>query len=368
MTMRLLPEREHLGWTPYAWLVYVVPFVAYPFLDRAHTDRIAPALAATAVFFVLYFRGYWEKGARLLAIIGALTLLGVLFLPINPGAGTFFIYAASFAGGVGEPKRAFLVIGGIVAALLIEVRLLDLSFFSWWWAALFSLLVGGVNVHFAQVRRSNARLRLAQDEIEHLAKVAERERIARDLHDLLGHTLSLIIIKSELASKLADRDPQRARDEIRDVERISRKALAEVRQAVRGYRRGGLQSELEAAKEMLRAASIAVNAELDAVRLPPSHEAILALAMREGVTNVVRHSHASNCAIRLERQDAQIRLMISDDGRGGAQPSGLGLTGMLERIAALGGTVARDGSRGTTLTITLPAIASAGEPTLVRSA
>ena len=368
MRVKILPEREHLGWTPYAWLIYVVPFVAYPFLDQPHPGRIAPALAATAVFLVLYFRGYWEAGARLLAIIGAITLIGVLFLPVNIGAGAFFIYAASFAGGVGEPKRAFLVIGGVLAALLIEVRILDMSVFSWGWAAVFSLLVGGVNVHFAQVRRSNARLRLAQDEIEHLAKVAERERIARDLHDLLGHTLSLIIIKSELASKLADRDPQRARDEIRDVERISREALAEVRQAVRGYRRGGLQSELEAAKEMLEAASIAVTAELDPVHLPPSHEAILALAMREGVTNVVRHSGASTCAIRLERQESQVRLTISDDGRGGTQASGLGLTGMQERGAALGGTVARDGSRGTTLTITLPSAASPGEPSLVRSA
>ena len=367
MTMKILPEREHLGWTPYAWLIYVVPFAAYPFLDRAHPGRIAPALAATAVFLVLYFRGYWEQGARLLAIIGALTLLGVLFLPVNPGAGAFFIYAASFAGGVGAPKRALLVIAGIVAVLLLEVRLLDLSFFSWWWAAVFSLLVGGVNVHFAQVRRSNARLRLAQDEIEHLAKVAERERIARDLHDLLGHTLSLIIIKSELASKLSEKDPGRARDEIRDVERFSREALAEVRLAVRGYRRGGLPSELDGAKEMLQAASIGVTAELDAVPLAPAHEAILALAMREGVTNVVRHSRASHCAIRLERDGEQVRLTISDDGRGGSHPGGLGLTGMRERVAALGGTVASDGSRGTTLTITLPAL-SAGEPALVRSA
>ena len=193
---------------------------------------------------------------------------------------------------------------------------------------------------------------MAQDEIEHLAKVAERERIARDLHDVLGHTLSLIILKSELASKLADRDPQRARDEIRDVERISREALSEVRQAVRGYR-AGLQQELDGATAMLRAAAIELTTECEPVPLAAGQEAILALALREAVTNVVRHSDASHCTIAMRRVDDAIRLTISDDGRGGGQ-DGAGISGMRERIATLGGSVARDGSHGTTITVTLP--------------
>ena len=194
---------------------------------------------------------------------------------------------------------------------------------------------------------------MAQEEIEHLAKVAERERIARDLHDVLGHTLSLIILKSELASKLADRDPQRARDEIRDVERISREALSEVRQAVRGYR-AGLQQELDGATAMLRAAAIELTTEFEPLPLAPGQEAILALALREAVTNVVRHSEASHCTIALRRAGDDIRLIVSDDGRGGGREDGVGISGMRERISALGGSVARDGSRGTTLTVTLP--------------
>ncbi len=183
--------------------------------------------------------------------------------------------------------------------------------------------------------------------------MAERERIARDLHDVLGHTLSLIILKSELASKLADRDPQRARQEIRDVERISREALSEVRQAVRGYR-AGLQHELDGAAEMLRAASIVLTTQLDPIPLAPAQEAILALALREAVTNVVRHADAKRCTIGLGRTGDEIRLFVSDDGRGGTREDGAGVTGMRERIAALGGSVIRDGSRGTTLTVTLP--------------
>ena len=119
-----------------------------------------------------------------------------------------------------------------------------------WWAFIYSggfaLVIGIGNIFFAQRNRSNYKLRMAQEEIEHLAKVAERERIARDLHDVLGHTLSVIILKSELAGKLMDKDPERAKSEIRDVEQTSRQALAEVRQTIRGYRVQSLCEEIEA--------------------------------------------------------------------------------------------------------------------------
>src|SRR5207253_2493665 len=128
---------------------------------------------------------------------------------------------------------------------------------------------------FAERSRANRKLRLAQEEVEHLAKVAERERIARDLHDLLGHTLSVIILKSELASKLADRDADRARAEIRDVERISRDALAQVRAAVRGYRAGSLQGETDAARATLATAGVVVECELATLTIPPAYEAVL---------------------------------------------------------------------------------------------
>lgn len=282
-------------------------------------------------------------------------------MPQNLGAGAFFIFAASFAGMAGGVRRAFTIIGVILVILLLDVKLIGLSPLLWWWSPVFTVIVGAVNAHFAQEGRANARLRMAHYEIEHLAKVAERERIARDLHDVLGHTLSLIILKSELASKLADRDPQRAREEIRDVERISREALSEVRQAVRGYR-AGLQHELDGAAQMLRAASIELSTAVEPVPLAPAQEAILALALREAVTNVVRHSGASHCGIVLRRVHDEIRgeihdeirLVVTDDGRGGSRPDGTGISGMRERIVTLGGCVVRDGSHGTTLTVTLP--------------
>jgi two-component system sensor histidine kinase DesK len=353
MRVQSQSERDYVGWTKYVWLIYAVPFVVYPFLSHASAIRIALTLAATAVFLALYLAGYRARGNNVLPIIAALTFLGVIFLPSNLGAGAFFIYAASFAGTAGGMQRALGIVAAVLVILFIDVAVIGMSPMLWWWSAVFTIVVGAVNAHFAQVGRAHARLRMAQDEIEHLAKVAERERIARDLHDVLGHTLSLIILKSELASKLADRDPQRAREEIRDVERISREALSEVRQAVRGYR-AGLQREIDSAAEMLRAASIELSTKVEPVPLAPAQEAILALALREAVTNVVRHAAASCCTIELLRADDEILMIVTDNGRGGAQADGAGISGMRERITTLGGRVTRDGSRGTVLMIALP--------------
>ena len=181
-----------------------------------------------------------------------------------------------------------------------------------------AFVVGASNIHFAQRNRTNKKLILAQEEIEHLAKVAERERIARDLHDVLGHTLSVIILKSELAGKLMDRDPQRAGNEIREVEQISRQALSEVRDAIRGYRSQGLAAELAQAKSTLETAGVAVKCEAASVEMPALQESVLSMAVREAVTNVVRHAQARNCRLRLAQQNGSCHLEIEDDGRGGS--------------------------------------------------
>jgi two-component system sensor histidine kinase DesK len=352
--MRLIPDDKDFGWTPYLWLVYLVPFLAYP-LGAGHTKaEVAAAWAGGAVFLALYFRGHWVRGRELAGIITALTILALVFTPFNLGAPAFFIYAASFAGALGSMRRALTVVALVILSLLAEAWLLDISVTRWWWAIVFAVIVGAVNAHYGQVHRANSRLRMAQDEIEHLAKVAERERIARDLHDLLGHTLSLIILKSELASKLAERDPIRARDEIRDVERISREALAEVRAAVRGYRAGGLLPELTNARQTLETAGVSVDSSAEPIQLAAVQEAVLALAVREATTNILRHAQARKVSIRLARDGAICRLTIVDDGRGGKSADGWGLAGMRERVESLGGTVTRDGAKGTTLTIELP--------------
>jgi two-component system sensor histidine kinase DesK len=224
----------------------------------------------------------------------------------------------------------------------------------WGPAIVISLIVGRSNIHFSEVRRKNQALVQAHQTAEHLAKIAERERIARDLHDLLGHTLSIIVLKSELAAKIADRDPARAVREIRDVERISRNALTEVRNAIQGYRGERLHQELATGRAALEAAGVGLETDVAPVTLAQDHERTLALALREAVTNVIRHARANNCRIELHHGGGVVTLTIEDDGVGGERGEGSGLSGMRKRLAEIGGTLERNGQRGTKLTLTIP--------------
>lgn len=180
------------------------------------------------------------------------------------------------------------------------------------------------------------------------------EQVGEGIHDLLGHTLSVITLKSELASKLATRDAAKAEAEMRDVERISRDALAEVRSAVRGYRAEGLQAELAGAAMMLEAAHIDLEAATLSLTLDSAQERTLAFALREAVTNVVRHSGASRCAVRLFEAGGEVCLEVEDNGVSGNLPEGLGLRGMCERLELLGGRLERRTGEGTRLRIYLP--------------
>ncbi len=353
--MRLLPKDSEQGWTPYAWLVYLAFFLAYPIFEGRWSSWLL-AIACVSAFLPLYFWGYWLQGKKVLMPMAGIAALGMLAAKWNPGASVFFVYSAAFVGELGEPAVGLRYLGAVVALAGGEAWLLGLSVNFWIPAILFAALIGGVDIHHAQRRRMNRKLSMAQEEIEHLAKVAERERIARDLHDLLGHTLSVIILKSELASKVAEKDPARAVAEIREVERISREALAEVRQAVKGYRSEGLASELKRARETLTTAGIEVEASAEPVPLAPAQESVLVLALREAVTNVVRHAQARSCRIRFGRGPSCCELEIADDGRGGAATEGTGLTGMRERVETLGGAIVRDSERGTRILIRLPII------------
>lgn len=342
----------------------MIPFVLTPLYISRFSNARGWALfgAATVAFLVLYFRSYWVRGRELLLLSVATVAFGLLFWPMTHSAGAFFIYAAGMLGSINPPRRAFRLVASIALIVLVQAWTIERAWVHAIWPFFFTILVGALNVHFAQVSRANARLRLAQSEIEHLAKVAERERIARDLHDVLGHTLSLVILKSELAAKLAERDPERAREEIRDVERIARSALAEVRAAVSGYRASGFASEVQQARSTLGTAGMSLSTDIPASpNLPASHEAVLCLALRESVTNIVRHSGAKACRIALILTEQSCTMTVSDDGRGGNAPSGSGLTGMQERVEVLGGTLVRDGRDGTTLSVTLPLDACAEE-------
>jgi two-component system sensor histidine kinase DesK len=217
--------------------------------------------------------------------------------------------------------------------------------------------VGIASVMQAGLQHSRGQLLRKQEEVEHMATIAERERISRDLHDLLGHSLSLIALKAELAGKLAGRDPEACRGEVLDIETTARRALSEVRAAVSGYQESGLAHALASARASLAAANITLREDVDGFPLSPAAEHVVALALREAVTNVVRHAGAAHCNLSLALRDGAIVLRVADDGTSAHTGirHGNGLTGMRERAAALGGTLAITVARGLALELRLPA-------------
>jgi two-component system sensor histidine kinase DesK len=353
--MRLLPKNKDIAWTPYLWLVYLFNLPVNAFFLGSSRIQWTVTILGMVAFLALYFRAYGVTGRQLFWIIVLMGVLGVVFAPINPGASVYFIFAGSFAGKLGDrPGLAVRFIGGLLLVILLETLLLGLSPYFWVFAVVFTMLVGAVNIHYSQRQRDTDKLLRAQEEIEHLAKIAERERIARDLHDVLGHTLSVIVLKSELASRIADQDPARAIREIKDVENISREALAQVRTTIRGYHARSLRAEAEQASAALEAAGVKVRCDFATAQLPAAQEGVLALALREAVTNVIRHAKATSCELSLHPVPGGCQLEIKDDGCGELAPEGVGLSGMRQRIEALGGKVQRETSSGTRLLITLP--------------
>jgi two-component system sensor histidine kinase DesK len=295
---------------------------------------------------------YWAKKHVMQRICVAITVLAVAFTAYRPSGVIFFIYVAAFAAlaAGGSIVGSIAIITGVVLLVVAEWSLMWPSSWMPYIVAIESLLIGAA---ITVVVRQHSGLR-------HILTTSERERIARDLHDILGHTLSVIILKSELASRLMEHDPKRAKGEIEDVERISRNALSEVREAISGYHTGDLRAEFERAKATLETAGIAVEHQCEATGMPVSQERVLALVLREAVTNVVRHANAKRCRMTLEKTDESYRLEVRDDGRGGVQQEGMGMRGMRERVAAIGGNVSWNSGLGTELTITVPIAAYAG--------
>jgi len=356
--MRLLPKNRDHGWAPYVWLVFVSFFFFQPILVHAGLKEWLIAISATVLFLALYFGIFWVKPPISYVLLACMAAMGLGLGHHNVGASVFIIFTASFIPWVfGTSKRAFAALAGLILLLGADALLFRAPVWFWANSMIVALGVCGSNIHFAEKNRADHKLRMAQDEIEHLAKVAERERIARDLHDVLGHTLTLIIVKSTLAGKLLEKYPEKAKSEVADIEKVSREAMAEIRNTLRGYGVYKLTEEVQRAKSALESAGVRVLADAAEISMSPAQESVAALIMREAVTNVVRHAHAHTCQLRIGRNNGNCVLEIQDDGRGGFQAEGNGLRGMRERVEALGGTVERDTAAGTKLRFEFPLVA-----------
>lgn len=354
MQKRPIGRLSELGWETHVWLVYSLPFLFTSMFAPFEPAEKALLLLSYVAFLFLYYAGYLIRDARVLWVVAGLNLIAIYGSSRNPSAASFFIYAASvIANGFG-PKAATRVLAGQVLFSAFASAWLEAEWWFYMASVVISVLIGAITIQARAKEADNAKLRLAQEEIERIAKLAERERIARDLHDVLGHTLSVVVLKSELAQKLMTRDPARALQEMSDVERISRQGLAEVREAITGYRSSGLAAEIEHVRDTLTAAGIDATIEARPVTLAPAQETALSLALREAATNVIRHSAATRCHIKFYAQDGSALMEVQDDGRGGDAPFGNGLSGMRERIQALGGALMRETDGGTRLLIRVP--------------
>jgi two-component system sensor histidine kinase DesK len=284
-------------------------------------------------------------------------LVVFLYYPLNQGAYVVFVYPfAVLCLFLTRLRTLFLVLIAMMAGVVAETRYLGRPFATAESVLFYCVIFGLSNFAFAQQARTNSLLERANAEIERLSQKAERERIARDLHDLLGHTLTVITVKLDLARRLLSRDSERARNEIVEAEQTARNALAEVREAVSGYRAEGLDAEISRARRSLLSADIKLTTALAPVNLSSSQVNVLCLALREAVTNIVRHAHATVCHVALLEKDRTIHFTIEDNGQGGRIREGNGLRGMRERLQSMAGAMKLTGSAngGTSLEITLP--------------
>ncbi|WP_168204129.1 sensor histidine kinase [Aliikangiella coralliicola] len=313
-------------------------------------------VVGTLVFLPLYFSGYWIISKKIIFNIAGILVLGTLLALITPGASVFFVYAGAFCCRLGTPKNGFLGLLVIIIWIAIVSLSFDLIPYFYIPAALFTLLIGGVNIYQFEMDKKRKELILSREEVKALAKTAERERIARDLHDLIGHTFSVITLKAELAGKLIDNEPVRAKTEIKELEGISRDALKQVREVVTGFRSSDLNTELAHAKYVLESNEINFDYTLQDVDMSDEINKELAIIIKELVTNVLKHSQASRVNASVIGDNESITLKLADDGKGihCDQFEGFGLQGIQERVDKFQGKLVIESVNGACFTISIP--------------
>ena len=369
-------------WRLYAYFWFVC--LAFPILSLIQTHPSGFHLLITALglisFVAAYFWIMWphplsDQARTRLRLPSTLTLIiGLIFLVLLlsiVNGSTFlwlFIGVSAIAGITLSFRNASIAVFGLTLLTVAANLTMDGSITSANWLQIIplALLVRGLGldmIGFVRLSDALRELQKARKELAQQAVSEERLRMARDLHDLLGHTLSLITMKSELAGRLLEKDSRVAAQEVREVERVARQALREVREAVAGYRQQTLRGELDGARQILEAAGIECAIEYEPQSIPSAIDAVLAWVVREGVTNVIRHSRAKYCLIRITLTEGIAHAEITNDGylrkETSAVERGSGLSGLAERVTRAGGHLeagiqAMAGSPGFRLQVELP--------------
>ncbi|WP_313539293.1 histidine kinase [Sphingomonas sp.] len=342
--------------SPWPWLVYLI-FVPFPWLwAPPDPDTVLAAAVATAIFLPVYLISFRLSDATLPFAAAAMVLIGLAVSPFPLGWTTFSIYAAAAVARL--HSRWHAGIGIVVIALIVLATGLLLRQPLGWWgpSLLFVVMTGVVTMSTAAFYQRTQALLASQEEVRRLAGTAERERITRDLHDVIGRTLTLVALKADLAGRLVSRDPDIARAELAAIAEAARSGLAEVRAALAGQLGGTLAHETSASLAALETAGIAPIVTGDPTAVPADAGAVLAMTLREAVTNVIRHAGAQRCTIGFAAGPDDARLVVEDDGVGLSFREGNGLRGMRQRLVAAGGRLELQALQpGTRLEASVPA-------------
>lgn len=352
----LLPRQSELQYGPYIWLIYLAFFFISLSQHHPVEHSFAYATIGSLSFLVLYFNGYWASTKQVKWNILGIIIIGCLMSHLTLGASVFFVYAGAFCCRLGSPRIAItgLVIIAVIIAMIAWLSSYGPFFYGP--AILFTFMVGGINIYQHETSLQRKELTLSQQEVRQLARTSERERIARDLHDLIGHTFSVITLKAELANKLVDRDLAKAKIEIKALENISRDALSQIREVVTGYRTSDLNSELAHAKYVLESNDMHFDYQFETCEMNEHTNKELAIILKELVTNILKHSQAKKVTAAINQSNEKIHLTVRDDGVGfsSKEHQGFGLKGITERVDKLAGNLSIQSDSGTFIEINIP--------------
>ncbi len=314
-------------------------------------------ITALVLFLLCYFICFnFQKWVLPSAAI--MILMSVMVAPYNFGANCFAIYACSFFAYTQPSKRAILLCAGTLGLMACCTYFMKLDIISYFAVGAVIIVGSGASGILERQRiQHDLKQRKSQDEISRLAKIAERERISQDLHDVVGHSLTAIHLTSQLAQQLvAKGDYDKASECLHKIQLTSQNSLKEIRETLSGMNKLGLAAELEAQQEFLHSIGIEFEYLLPMIDLPPKLESDLLLIVRESVTNIVRHSHATSCHVTIAAENDWISVLIQDNGVG-LKPDnklGSGLAGIQNRVNMHGGSVSYDNARGLALNIRVP--------------
>jgi two-component system, NarL family, sensor histidine kinase DesK len=357
---------ERIGrWFMAAWVLFTLPTVVSVVRSGFEPPQLAVAFAFLAwggTWAWLWLRAMGRDPAGEVVALVSITVLSALFSIIEPNPeGTVLVFACIIASCIFPPLRAGAALLGIAILQVAVLFARQADFTSSATVLINDVLVGLVAAGARFFWLAYLELIAAREQLAQLAVAEERLRFARDLHDLLGQSLSVLVLKSELVSRQLPEDADEPlRQEVRDIAQVARTSLDDVREAVAGYRQADLQSEISSARTALRSAGIGLLVEDTLGRPPAEVDGVLAWCLREAVTNVVRHSGARRCEVRLSRANGSARLEVMDDGRGAISlDGGSGLAGMRERVEIAGGSlqVGSENGGGLHLLVSLPGLA-----------